>query len=109
MEKQKRGNRLEELNRNQRKVRIRGNGHGPADWSRVDTECLVDTLGTVAACGGALRLGYTRDGGAYAIGVYGDGDPYTLYIRPSDDIDEALRDIRAGFNAADMGLDKSGT
>lgn len=107
----KRGNRLEELNRGGRKVHIRGNGVGSADWTRVDAGNLMDTIGTVAACGGALRLGYTRDGGAYAVGVYGDGEPYTLYFGPHDDIDAALRDIRAGFNAADMGVSQqpSGT
>jgi hypothetical protein len=43
--------------------------------------------------GGALRLGYTRDGGAYAVGVYGDGTPFTEYIPPSDDIEVYLKGI----------------
>jgi hypothetical protein len=48
--------------------------------------------------GGALRLGYSRDGGAYAVGVYGDGDPYTLYHPPEDDIDALLAKIENAFS-----------
>jgi hypothetical protein len=48
--------------------------------------------------GGALRLGYSRDGGAYAVGVYGDGDPYTLYHPPEDDIDSLLAKIENAFS-----------
>lgn len=70
---------------------------GPADWASVNGSDLVKTLEAVALAGGALRLGYTRDGGAYAIGIYGDGEPYTVYIRPSEDIDRALANIREAF------------
>ena len=44
-----------------------------ADWIRADAAQLQETIAAVAKTGGALRLGYSRDGGAYAIGVYGDG------------------------------------
>lgn len=65
----------------------------PADWGSVDGELLTKAVAAVARKGGALRLGYTRDGGAYAIGIYGDGDPFTEYVPPSDDMDLYLRGI----------------
>lgn len=68
-----------------------------ADWSEADAGKLVAAISAAAVTGGALRFGYTRDGNAYAIGIYGDGEPYTLFVRPSEDIDGALDSIRAGF------------
>jgi len=73
------------------------NGTGIADWETADAALLLRTVATVAATGGALRLGYTRDGGAYSVGIYGDGDPYTEYIRPSEDLDAFLRDVLESF------------
>lgn len=61
-----------------------------ADWGTVNTELLRDAIAVVAARGGALRFGYTRDGGAYAIGVYISNDKWTEYIRPHEDIDQYL-------------------
>jgi hypothetical protein len=58
----------------------------PADWDGVDAELLRKVIATVAKRGGAIRFGYTRDGGSYAIGILGDGDPYTEYLRPTDDV-----------------------
>lgn len=61
-----------------------------ADYIAVDANLLAKAIGTVALHGGALRLGYTSDGGAYSIGVYGDGDPYTDYVKPSEDFGNYL-------------------
>ena len=65
----------------------------PADWGSVDGTLLTRAVAAVAKRGGALRLGYTRDGGAYAIGIYGDGDPFTEYLPPSDDMDLYLKGL----------------
>ena len=40
--------------------------------------------------GGAIRFGYTRDGGAYAVGLYYGGETCTEYIRPGEDVEQAL-------------------
>lgn len=83
---------------NKRKLRRSSNGReGIADWASADAELLRRAIETVARTGGALRFGYTRDGGAYSIGVYGDGDPYTEYIRPSEDLNAFLSDICESF------------
>lgn len=66
-----------------------------ASWSDQDGQKLIEAIDLVAKLGGAIRLGYTRDGGAFAIGVYGDGEPYTEYCRAGDDIVGLLRDIAA--------------
>lgn len=66
---------------------------GTADWASVDGNVLAKAVGVVARMGGALRLGYTRDGGAYAVGIYGDGEPFTEYIPPSEDIEIWLKGV----------------
>lgn len=63
----------------------------------VDPADLQYAITAVAQKGGALRFGYTRDGGAYAIGIYGDGDPYTEYVSPQEDMHEHLGGIAADF------------
>jgi len=80
-----------------RRVKLPNAEGQPVSWRNVTPGVLADVLTTVAIAGGALRLGYTRDGGAYAVGVYGDGDPYTLYCSPHESIDDLLRAIRDGF------------
>lgn len=69
-----------------------------ADWALADPHMLLYAIAAIAARGGALRLGYTRDGGAYAIGIYGDGDPYTEYVRPSEDLIGFLKGIGDDFS-----------
>lgn len=65
----------------------------PADWATVDGLLLAKAVAALARIGGALRLGYTRDGGAYAIGFYGDGEPFTEYVSPNDDIELFLKGV----------------
>lgn len=71
---------------------------GVADWATVEAETLKSCIVVVALAGGALRLGYTADGGAYAIGVYGDGpEAYTEYVRPSENIEQVLKQLEQTF------------
>jgi hypothetical protein len=63
----------------------------PADWKGVDNEAISTAIAAIGSIGGALRFGYSRDGGAYAIGVYGlEKQPYTDYLRPGDDVSAYL-------------------
>jgi hypothetical protein len=82
-----------ELKQQQYKRRQRSRHGEPADWSTQDGQKLIELVATIAASGGAIRFGYTRDGGAFAIGIYGDGEPYTEYLRPGEDIEALLRDV----------------
>jgi hypothetical protein len=58
----------------------------------ADAATLQRAITIAASTGGALRFGYSRDGGAFAVGVYGDGDPYTDFIGGNEPIDEYLED-----------------
>lgn len=75
-----------------RRRKNRGSGV-KADWHGVPSDLLQAVIGAVSGAGGAIRFGYTRDGGAYAVGFLGDGDPYTEYLRPSDDISAYLEGV----------------
>ena len=69
-----------------------------ADWQGVNADVLLHAIAIVAYRGGALRFGYTRDGGAYAIGIYLGGDHFTEYVRPSEDIDGYLANLAADLS-----------
>jgi hypothetical protein len=59
----------------------------PADWAEVSADSIRDCIVQIGAIGGAVRFGYSRDGGAYSIGVYGlETQPFTDYLRPGDDV-----------------------
>lgn len=92
----------------EKRLKSRGTTSGSADWKNCNPELLVDTIATIALHGGALRFGYTRDGGAYAIGVYGDGSPYTVYVKPGEVIDDYLVDLRDGFASLPVTSGNSG-
>ena len=62
-----------------------------ADWTGVDSTLVTRLAAAIGRDGGAVRLGYTRDGGAYAIGLYNGDDRQTVYVSPNDDIDGELR------------------
>ena len=62
-----------------------------ADWSRADASTLAAVVNVITKFGGAVRFGYSRDGGAFSIGVYGDGDPYTEYLGSTEDVDRWLQ------------------
>lgn len=69
-----------------------------ADWGGVNSAKLRSAIAAVAKSGAAIRFGYTRDGGVYAIGVIGDGEPYTEYVRPDEDIDLYLDGLAEDFS-----------
>ena len=69
-----------------------------ADWGTAKPEELKSLIVAAARAGGAVRFGYTADQGAYALGIYGDGDtPYTEYVRPGEDLGEVLRNLTETF------------
>jgi hypothetical protein len=86
---------------NFRKPRASTQVGNTADWGSADAQALVKLVETASKKGGAVRLGYTRDGGAYAIGVYCGSNYFTDYVRPSEDIDQYLKDLTASFEDYD--------
>lgn len=77
------------------KRRVTTKQFSSADWQSADANLIAAAIAVVSYRGGALRFGYTRDGGAYAVGIYGDGEYYAEYIRPTEDIDAFLRTLIA--------------
>jgi len=65
----------------------------PADWGTVDPAKLLAAIEAVTGTGAAIRFGYTRDMGAYAVGFYEDGTSDTEYIPPSEDMDLWLQGV----------------
>jgi len=63
----------------------------PADWGNANPAIVLAVICAATANDGAVRFGYTRDGGAYAVGILGFGEPITKYIRPHDDLDGELQ------------------
>lgn len=68
-----------------------------ASWRDVSGDLLRNVIASVAGRGCAIQFGYTRDGGAFAIRIVGDGDPYNEYVRPSEDISYHLEGIVVDF------------
>lgn len=71
----------------------------PHKWSDVSESTLAAFVVGMTNAELAVRFGYTRDGGAVSLGIYGDGDPFTEYCRGS----ESLSDWLEGF-AEDYGF-----
>jgi len=72
-------------------------GRGVADWSNANPENVMGLVCAVAVEGGAVRLGYTRDGGAYSIGLYLGQDSKTYYCNDAEGIDDFVRELKAEF------------
>ena len=64
-----------------------------ADYRTTDWICTVALVDALVSEGGALRLGVTRDGGAYALGVYLGDDYATEYIKPAEVWEDAIDEI----------------
>lgn len=77
-----------------------------ATWSDVNPAVVGTFTSRLAEAGFAVRIGKSRDGGALAIGIYGDGDPYTEYARPSDDVLALLDEIALDLLGEDLHLAK---
>jgi len=64
------------------------------DIQSIDPQSLLLAIDAAVAIDGALRIGCSRDGGAFAIGIYGDGEPYTEYVGSDEDINQYLVNLR---------------
>lgn len=73
-----------------------------ANWAISDAEQLRDTIAAVSSTGCAIRFGYSKDGGAYCIGIIGDGDPYTVWAGDHEELDIKLKDLEASFHDGEI-------
>lgn len=74
-----------------------GKRSGAADWAGADAGRVMELVCAVAVQGGAVRFGYTRDGGAYSIGIYMGELSKTYYCNEKDGIDETIRELNEYF------------
>lgn len=63
----------------------------------IPMEAFMWAMQRILAAGGALRVGVTRDGGAWAFGVYGLGEPYTEYVRPGESLTDYFEGLGTAF------------
>lgn len=68
-----------------------------ADWAAADSRLLRAVVENVTKGDGAIRFGYSKDGGAYSVGIYGDGEPYTEYLPATSDLDAWLEGFRLDY------------
>jgi hypothetical protein len=73
-------------------------GDGVADWNNANAALLLQLVCKVAVEGGAVRYGYTRDGGAYSIGIYLGTDSKTYYCNEKEGINEKLEELAEYFS-----------
>ncbi len=78
-----------EMERRKQRKKNRGNDV-TTDWEQVDSTLIVRLIATVANIKGTTTFGYTRDGGAYYINYYVNGESDKVYIRPTEDVDSAI-------------------
>lgn len=78
------------LARRKERKKNRGDSTLVTDWIQADAETLRLLVATVAIHG-TVTFGYTRDGGAYYINYWMDGQSFKEYIRPTEDLDAVLR------------------
>lgn len=64
-----------------------------ADWGGIDGDKIGRIVSAITKVGGAVRFGYSRDGGAYSVGIYGDGKPFTEFHPDDEGVDEWLEGI----------------
>jgi hypothetical protein len=70
---------------------------GVADWANADPGILLQLICAVGMEGGAVRCGYTRDGGAYSVGLYLGTDSKTYYCNDKDGINDKLKELLEYF------------
>lgn len=76
---------------------------GRADYATATPGWLQATIVAVTAAGGAIRFGYSRDGGVYAIGIYLGGEQEKYYIKQSEGLDVFLEEIYNDFSGEAAG------
>jgi len=67
------------------------------DWALADAERIVALISTVTSQNGLCSFGYTRDAGAYTLTVILDGERYTDYCRPTEDVNSFLDSLREDY------------
>lgn len=92
-ERQRENARDNKRERNKQQRSRRAESNGTIDVRGCDWTAIAALITAFGDAGGAVRVGLTRDGGAWAFGCYLADDYATEYVRPSEDFRGALIEI----------------
>lgn len=70
-----------------------------ADWQGCDCDRIQAVIYKIAALGGAVTFGTSRDGGAYSVSLMLDGDRETLWFNGDAELDDELAAIAETLDA----------
>ena len=85
-----------------REQRSRRAANAPVAWETFDWVVAVALVRALVVGGGCLRIGTTRDGGAWALGVYLGDDYATEYIRPNENFATSMQEIAYAWGVGDQ-------
>lgn len=71
---------------------------GEATYTSCDRDLIYAVIVEVTKAGGAIRFGLTSDMGAFALGVFSNGEQEKLYVGANDDINGTLQAIGEAFH-----------
>jgi len=74
-----------------------GRTSGIGDWINADASLIHRLVCVISGIGGAVRFGYTRDGGAYSIGLYLGENSKTYYCNEEQGINDELKELIEWF------------
>lgn len=64
-----------------------------ADWGDVHPELLSRVIMACTRLGGAISFGTSRDAGVFNLTLFLDGDRRTIWLQPSDNVEEEVAEI----------------
>lgn len=70
----------------------------PVYWDSRSTPVIFRLVESAQRAGGAIRFGGNRNNTMLALGVYGDGEPYTEYFRDTGEFEDFAEDLILVFN-----------
>lgn len=76
-------------------------GSGEADWGGCSPGRIQAVVVGITRLGGAATFGTSRDGGAYSLTLFLDGDREQLWFNGDADLDEELLHVIATLDAMD--------
>lgn len=83
----------------QKRIRNRSRGADEyADWSKADASTLLGVVAAITKHGFTVQFGYKQDQSEYVIRVWGDGDAYNEYLRPTEDVTLWLEGFRLDYD-----------
>lgn len=87
-------NRLNEL------LKTRPGGAGRADWGSCDPRWMGAVIVLVTKLGGAVSFSLSRDGGAFGLTIFSNGEKTALWFNGDADLDTELENVVAVLESA---------